>query len=91
MGVTRLLPREQNPEPKVIEQLNKVMGNTDWIKQIYQPPKVTQLGLFEENSSDLISSREAIKAEWLAGLYTEQLRSLFRHVSKPVLMRNSTN
>ena len=91
IGVTRLLPREQNPEPKVIEQLNKVMGNTDWIKQIYQPPKVTQLGLFEENSSDLISSREAIKAEWLAGLYTEQLRSLFRHVSKPVLMRNSTN
>lgn len=90
MGVTRLLPREQKPEPEVVEQLSKVMGNTDWIDRIYEASPVTQLDLFE-SSSEPISSRDAIKAEWLAGLYTEQLRSLFKYVSKPVLMKNSTN
>lgn len=90
MGVTRLLPREQNPEPDVVEQLNKVMGRTDWITQIYQQPSVTQLNLFG-NLAEPILSRDTLQAEWLASLYTEQLRSLFPYVSRPVLMRNSTN
>jgi len=90
MGVTRLLPRNQNPEPKVVEQLNQVMGCTDWITEIYQKPPAVQLDLFG-NAAEPISSRDTIAAEWLASLYTEQLRSLFPHVSKPVLMRNSTN
>lgn len=90
MGVTRLLPRDQNPEPVVVEQLNEVMGSTDWITQIYQEPLGTQLDLFG-SPAEPTSSRDTIQAEWLASLYTEQLRSLFPHVSKPVLMRNSTN
>lgn len=87
MGVTRLLPRDQSPDPEVIEQLNKVMGSTDWINQIYQPP--VQLSLFPDQEPAL--SRESIQAEWLASLYTEQLSSLFPYVSRPVLMKNSTN
>ncbi|HIK31619.1 MAG TPA: three-Cys-motif partner protein TcmP [Oscillatoriales cyanobacterium M59_W2019_021] len=90
MGVTRLLPREQKPERDVVEQLNKVMGGTDWITQIYQQPSVTQLDLFG-NLAEQTLSRDTLKAEWLASLYTEQLRSLFPYVSRPVLMRNSTN
>lgn len=90
MGVTRLLPRAQNPEPEVVEQLNKVMGSTTWITQIYREPAGTQLDLFG-NSAEPTSSRDTIQAEWLASLYTEQLRSLFPHVSRPVLMQNSTN
>ncbi len=90
MGVTRLLPRDQNPEPEVVEQLSKVMGSTDWISQIYQEPESTQLPLFGDPEEPTVS-RDTIKSEWLAGLYTEQLRSLFPHVSRPVLMRNSTN
>jgi three-Cys-motif partner protein len=87
MGVTRLLPRDKPPESEVLEQLSKVMGSTDWINQVYQPP--AQLSLFPEQEPAL--SRETIRAEWLASLYTEQLRSLFPHVSRPVLMKNSTN
>lgn len=90
MGVTRLLPRDQNPEPEVIEQLSKVMGSTDWITRIYQEPQATQLALFGDPEEPTLS-RDAIQAEWLARLYTEQLGELFTHVSKPVLMRNSTN
>ncbi|GET37531.1 three-Cys-motif partner protein TcmP [Microseira wollei] len=87
MGVTRLLPRDQRPEGEVLEQLNKVMGSTNWLDQIYQPPR--QLSLFPSLEPTL--SRETIKAEELASLYAEQLGSLFEYVSKPVLMKNSTN
>jgi three-Cys-motif partner protein len=90
MGVTRLLPRNQNPDPEVMERLSKVMGSTDWIAQIYREPLGIQLDIFG-NPTEPLLSRDTIQAEWLASLYTEQLRSLFPHVSKPVLMRNSTN
>lgn len=90
MGVTRLLPRDQTPEPEVIEQLNKVMGSTDWITQIYQEPPATQLDIFG-NPAESTLSRDTIRAEWLVSLYTQHLRDLFPHVSNPVLMRNSTN
>ncbi|MGB3518903.1 MAG: three-Cys-motif partner protein TcmP [Elainellaceae cyanobacterium] len=90
MGVTRLLPRDQTPEPEVIEQLNKVMGSTNWINEIYRELPGIQLDIFG-NSTEPTLSRRTIQAEWLASLYTEQLRSLFPHVSRPVLMRNSTN
>jgi three-Cys-motif partner protein len=90
MGVTRLLPRDQKPEPEVIEQLSKVMGSTNWIDEIYPELPEIQLDLFG-NPTEPTSSRDTIQAEWLASLYTEQLQLLFPHVSKPVLMRNSTN
>jgi three-Cys-motif partner protein len=90
MGVTRLLPKDQGPDPEVLEQLSKVMGSTDWVTQIYREPPGTQLDLFG-NPTEPSLSRDKIRAEWLASLYAEQLRSLFPHVSKPVLMRNSTN
>ncbi|MEB3294017.1 MAG: three-Cys-motif partner protein TcmP [Synechococcales bacterium] len=90
MGVTRLLPRGQSPQPDIMEQLSKVMGSTDWITQIYREPSETQLDLFG-NSDEPSLSRDTIRAEWLADLYREQLKSLFPHVSKPVLMRNSAN
>jgi hypothetical protein len=66
------------------------MGNTEWINRIYRKSPVTQLDLFDSAAESSLS-REKINAEWLASLYTEQLRSLFPHVSRPVLMRNSTN
>lgn len=90
MGVTRLLPRDQNPSSEVIEQLSKVMGSTNWITEIYREPPGIQLDLFG-NPKEPTSSRDTIQAEWLASLYTEQLRLLFPYVSRPVLMRNSTN
>lgn len=90
MGVTRLLPRDRSPNPEVVERLSQVMGSADWLDRIYREPVGIQLDLFgnQEESSRI---RDTIPAEWLASLYTEQLRSLFPHVSRPILMRNSTN
>lgn len=90
MGVTRLLPRDKSPNPEVLERLSQVMGSADWLDLIYREPVGIQLDLFrnQEESSPI---RDTIPAEWLASLYTEKLRSLFPYVSRPVLMRNSTN
>jgi len=90
MGVTRLLPREQAPDPSFVDQISKVMGNTEWINQIYRESPVTQLDLFG-NPPEPVVRRDTIQAEWLASLYTEQLKLLFKYVSRPVLMKNSTN
>ena len=90
MAVTRLLPRDQNPDPEFVKQIDQVMGNTEWITQIYRESPATQLSLFS-NLAEPTLSREKIDPDWLARLYTEQLSSLFPHVSRPVLMRNSTN
>lgn len=90
MAVTRLLPRDQNPDPEFVKQIDQVMGNTEWITQIYRESPATQLSLFS-NLAEPTLSREKIDPDWLARLYTEQLSSLFPHVSSPVLMRNSTN
>jgi three-Cys-motif partner protein len=89
MGVTRLLPKTQSPDIEVIAWLNKVMGHTDWISQIYREPASNQLSLFGRSESTL--SRETIQAEWLSLLYTKQLGDLFEYISKSVLMRNSMN
>jgi three-Cys-motif partner protein len=89
MAVTRLLPRDQNPDPEFVKQIDQVMGNTEWITQIYRESPETQLDLFGLAEPTL--SREKIDPDWLARLYTEQLSSLFPHVSRPVLMKNSTN
>jgi three-Cys-motif partner protein len=89
MGVTRLLPKEQPPEADALEKLDRIMGSTEWVNRIYQPPAQVQLSLFENLEPSL--SRETIKAEWLASLYTEQLSSVFPHVSKAAIMKNSTN
>lgn len=89
MGVTRLLPKDNVPNQDVKEKINKIMGGADWIEQIYQPPAQQQLSLFEDPEPML--SRKKIETEWLAKLYTENLRHLFPHVSEPVIMKNSTN
>ncbi|MFO0310087.1 MAG: three-Cys-motif partner protein TcmP [Pseudanabaena sp.] len=90
MAVTRLLPRDQKPDPEFVKQIDQVMGNTEWITQIYRESPATQLSLFS-NLAEPTLSREKIDPDWLARLYTEQLSSLFPHVSRPVLIRNSTN
>ncbi len=85
MGVTRLLPRDNYPGLEVEEQLSQFMGGTDWISQIYRPRE--QLSFLP----DPALSRETLKAEWLADLYRQKMYSLFQYVSRPILMRNSTN
>ncbi len=89
MGITRLLKRDHSPDQNAREKINTVMGNTDWIDKIYQPPSAIQMNLFENEESNLV--RDLLPAEWLASLYAEQLNQLFKYVSQPVIMKNSTN
>jgi len=89
MGVTRHLPKDKEPETEALERLNKVMGNVDWLEQIYQPPQNIQLNLFDNQEPN--ASRNKISADRLADLYTERLKTLFPYVSNPVIMKNSKN
>ncbi|MEA5512094.1 three-Cys-motif partner protein TcmP [Crocosphaera sp. UHCC 0190] len=92
MGVTRILPKDKKPNPEHIELLNRIMGNTDWIEEVYKPQSSIQLNLFYDQNEETSSlKRGPINAEWLANLYTEQLRAIFEYVSQPVLIKNSTN
>lgn len=83
MAVTRLLKRDEPPIGKVMELLNRVIGNTGWVREIYRPK--SQLSLFGEQ----LIVRDVIRAEWLARLYADQVGTLFPFVSKPVIMANS--
>lgn len=85
MAVTRLLKRNEPPTGGVLTLLNKVMGNSDWIQEIYYPEP--QLRLFGER----LVVRDVMRAEWLARVYADQVGSLFPFVSKPVIMTNSKN
>lgn len=89
MGITRLLPKDKEPETEVLERLNKVMGGVDWLEQIYQSPQNIQLNLFDHQETN--ASRDKISADRLADLYIERLKRLFGHVSNPVIMKNSKN
>lgn len=85
MAVTRLLKRDEPPDGKVVELMNKVMGNSDWIQRIYHPSP--QLPLF----GDQLVIRDVMRAGWLARLYADQVGTPFSFVSKPVIMINSKN
>jgi three-Cys-motif partner protein len=85
MAVTRILKRGQSPEPWAKDLLNKVMGNTDWLQQIYRPSE--QLRLFGKQPI----TRSALKAKQLVKIYVDQIFNLFDFVSNPVIMTNSKN
>jgi three-Cys-motif partner protein len=89
MGVTRLLLKDKEPKTEVVEQLDKVMGNVDWLEKLYQLPQNIQLNLFDDQATN--ASRDKISANRLADLYTERLKTLFPYVSNPVIMKNSKN
>src|SRR5437870_5228148 len=86
MAVIRLLKRDEPPKGQVAALLNKIMGNVDWVQEIYRPP--AQLSLFGDQP---LVIRDVMRAEWLARLYADQTSALFPFVSKPVIMTNSKN
>jgi len=84
MAVNRaLLPTMGGPSEEQRRQLNKVMGNDRWLEEekIYIPLRT----LFGE----IDYRRGPLPAQRLARRYEEQLRTLFKYVSRPVIMRNS--
>ncbi len=85
MGITRLLKRDELPGKNALAILNRVMGSSDWIEQIYQPS--LQMSFIDEGSI----SRDVMRAEWLARVYANQLDQLFSFVSEPAIMTNTRN
>jgi three-Cys-motif partner protein len=85
MAVTRLVKRNKPPTGQTLTLLNKVMGSSNWIQEIYYPEP--QLRLFGQQ----LVVRDVMRAEWLARVYADQVNSLFPFVSKPVIMTNSNN
>lgn len=86
MGVIRQLKLNELPT-KQEATLDKVMSDIEWIQKIYQPSEQLPLPLF----GDPHLTRDIIRAEWLARLYTNQIGTLFSFISQPVIMRNSRN
>lgn len=86
MPITRLLKRDEPPDEKVIGLFNRVMGNSEWLQELYRPS--TQTSMFED---ERVVRRDSMRAEWLAAIYAEQLKQHFPSVSNPVIMTNSKN
>jgi three-Cys-motif partner protein len=86
MGLTRLLRRDQPPDKNTREEISRIMGNTEWIDELYSPTPLSQLWGGEPQLK-----REVVRAEWLAHLYAKQVGQLFTYVSTPGIMRNSRN
>ncbi|MCL6430834.1 MAG: three-Cys-motif partner protein TcmP [Anaerolineae bacterium] len=82
MGINRILQREKLPSSKTVELLQRVMGDSEWLDELY----AVQPALIESHDR---SFRGRLRAERVASQYAERVRRVFPHVSHPVLMRNS--
>jgi three-Cys-motif partner protein len=83
MPINRVLGRKREPDPDHVAFVRRIMGWDDWVAEAYR----VERDLFGE----LRYSRERFDANWLVGLYVDQLRRHFRYVSEAVIMRNSIN
>lgn len=83
MGIIRQCS-ETPPENSVCQSIDTLMGSHDWFHAVYQ--KSRQLTLFDmgpklDRCGDQLAER-------LTKLYCTQLETCFKHVSRPVIMRN---
>ncbi len=83
MGIIRNLPKNKEPNSQITDIISGVIGNNDWINEIYYKSK----DLFGDNWA----VRNKINIEKLVCLYTNQVKGIFEYLSKPVIMRNSKN
>jgi three-Cys-motif partner protein len=81
MAINRVLPRDAQPGPEIMQLLGTIFRGTEWIGELYS----VQGSLFD----DPVSRRPRLSARRVAEHYIEGLKALFRHVSEPVIMRNS--
>lgn len=81
MGLLRLLNRRGPLLPRHKEVISTVMGDPAAVAGLYN----SQVDLFGETHT----RRPHVSHEAVASRYLEQVRTLFKHVSQPVVMRNS--
>jgi three-Cys-motif partner protein len=83
MGVIRILKSDEPPTERRRGLLKKVMGDDLWVNRIYYS-QWTLLG-------EIKQERYIIRAEWLARIYADKVKEIFKYVSNPVIMTNSKN
>ena len=86
LGFMRMLPKSYPPRDANRERLARIMGNLEWIKEVYQLSH--QPTLF---GGDRPIVRPTLRAERLALIYRDQLKQLFPYVSDPFVMRTPWN
>jgi three-Cys-motif partner protein len=81
MGLLRLLKRHEPPPPHHAAVISTVIGDPAAVAGLYN----SQVDLFGETHT----RRPHVSHEVMASLYLERVRTLFSHVSQPVVMHNS--
>ena len=81
MAINRLLKKDNEIPSSWLEQLNNVFGPYDWHSEVYEKKK----SLFED--TDISKRSDTVKR--LLKLYLSMLRTEFKCVANPKLIRNS--
>ena len=83
MGVIRNLPSRDFPDGSQLELMERVMGSSDWVNELY----TFQKDLF----GGIKIQRGKLSPEWIGCFYRYKLQNLFSYVSDLVIMKNSKN
>jgi three-Cys-motif partner protein len=86
MGVYRQLGAKP-PGDALRKRLNNLMGTEEWHSLVYKPSRM--LSLFDDAPMDL-ERQSGDLPEKLTNFYRKRLSTRFDHVSRPVMMRNSS-
>lgn len=85
MGITRLLKRVERPDEAALQEIERIMGDTEWVNGLYRP--VIQPDIWGTK----VMERDVIQAAWLAEQYAKRVGSLFKYVSESIVMYNRRN
>jgi len=88
MGVNRLLTKNADIKNDWVERLMKFLGLTEKEIRNYFYTTTTQHTLFGE---EVVTSKQEKAIERAASLYKQRLGEIFRHVTEPYIMKNSSN
>jgi hypothetical protein len=87
IGINRLLKKKEKSDQVWFETLGKFFG--------LDPKEIEERFYYEDPQMDLFGERKFKKienaVEVAAALYQERLKTVFKYVSEPLPLRNSTN
>lgn len=85
MGVSRLLQKNGNIEPKYREKLNELLGTDEWYDRFYQR-HTSQISMFLEESETVTKASNEVIGQY----FVERLGKIFAGVAaNPLVMPNS--
>lgn len=84
MAIQRLLLRQpENFSNAQRKRLDDYFGSSEWAKVLYKPSK----SLFDDDKDEKVTRSGMALVKW----YRERLQTVFSHVSKAALIRNTRN